>query len=192
MKTLAYQSEGIFKDKGSKFISRAFPINKEEDIKLHLEKLKKEYHTARHYCYAYRIGENGNSWRVNDDDEPSGTAGKPIFGQFLKYELSNVLVVVVRYFGGVLLGKGGLITAYRNATEEAIKNNQIIEIETKVNVLIESNETKLNPLMTELKKLQAEVYEINFIEEYQFKARINKKYLEDLKKFSLNKLTIID
>ena len=138
------------------------------------------------------MGETGVLYRVNDDGEPSGTAGKPIYGQLLKYNLSNVLIIVTRYFGGVLLGKGGLINAYKGAAEQAIMNNKIIELEIKVNVLIESNETKFNPLMTELKKLQAEVSEINFIEVYQFKARINKKYLEDLKKLGLNKLTIID
>ena len=131
-KTLAGPSEGIFKDKGSKFIAYAFPVTGEEEVKTILEKIRKEHHKARHHCYAWRIGTGEITCRANDDGEPSSTAGKPILGQLLSNELTNILVVVVRYFGGTLLGVSGLINAYKNATAEAIRKNKILvkKIET--------------------------------------------------------------
>jgi len=126
-KTLKYKSEGLYKDKGSKFIAFAFPVQNEEEIKIHLEDLKRRYHDARHHCYAWTLGPNRDAFRQNDDGEPSGTAGKPIFGQLLSYDITNVLIVVIRYFGGVKLGVRGLINAYKGATKDAIDNNTIIE-----------------------------------------------------------------
>lgn len=126
-KTILKPSEGIYKEKGSKFLSFAFAVNDVEEIKEIVEKFRKEYFDARHVCYAYMLGEERNTFRANDDGEPSGTAGKPILGQINSFELTNVLVVVVRYFGGILLGTGGLVTAYKEATIDAIKNSEIIE-----------------------------------------------------------------
>lgn len=126
-KSIAAMSQGLYKDKGSKFISFAFPVTREEEIKDILEKNKKEYHDARHHCYAYRLGINGEDWRFNDDGEPSSTAGKPIFGQLLSNELSDILVVVVRYFGGIKLGVPGLIKAYKAAAADAIAAAEIVE-----------------------------------------------------------------
>lgn len=126
-KSIAAMSQGLYKDKGSKFISFAFPVSREEEIKDILEKNKKEYHDARHHCYAYRLGINGEDWRFNDDGEPSSTAGKPIFGQLLSNELSDILVVVVRYFGGIKLGVPGLIKAYKAAAADAIAAAEIVE-----------------------------------------------------------------
>lgn len=126
-KTILKSSEGIYKEKGSKFLSFIVPVNDVDEIKQILEKFRKEYFDARHVCYAYMLGEERYVFRANDDGEPSGTAGKPILGQINSFELTNVLVVVVRYFGGVLLGTGGLVTAYKEATADAIKNSEIIE-----------------------------------------------------------------
>lgn len=126
-KTILKSSEGIYKEKGSKFLSFIVPVNDVDEIKQILEKFRKEYFDARHVCYAYMLGEERDTFRANDDGEPSGTAGKPILGQINSFELTNVLVVVVRYFGGVLLGTGGLVTAYKEATADVIRNSKIIE-----------------------------------------------------------------
>ena len=137
--TIANESKGLFKDKGSKFISFAFPVSSVEDTQRIIKGLKKEYHDARHHCYAYMLGSGYSEFRANDDGEPSGTAGKPILGQIRSYDLTNIMIVVIRYFGGTLLGVGGLINAYKNASVEAIENNEIIEklIEDKVSVSFE-------------------------------------------------------
>ncbi len=118
--SISAPSTGIYKDNGSKFLAFAYPVESEEQVKEHLAALRKEYFDARHHCYAYRIGHLGQIWRANDDGEPSSTAGRPILGQLLSSELSDILVVVVRYFGGVKLGVPGLIKAYKTATSEAL------------------------------------------------------------------------
>ena len=125
--TLAHRSEGLYKVKGSKHFSYAFPITTEEDIKSCLEVVKLEHHSARHHCYAWRLGHDASRYRTNDDGEPSNTAGPPILGVLKSNSLTNVLVVVVRYFGGVKLGVGGLIDAYRTAAACAIEEGTIIE-----------------------------------------------------------------
>jgi uncharacterized YigZ family protein len=126
-KTIDVESEGLYKDKGSKFIAIALPVKTEEEIKNHLQSLRKKYYDARHHCYAYALGPSRDAFRTNDDGEPSGTAGKPIYGQILSNDLTNILIVVVRYFGGIKLGVRGLINAYKAAAFEAIQNNTIIE-----------------------------------------------------------------
>lgn len=125
--TLAKPTEGAFKDRGSKFIAYAFPVYKAADWQEHLLETKKLHAKARHWCYAYRLGMDGNNFRANDDGEPSGTAGKPILGRIDSFGLVNVFVVVVRYFGGTLLGASGLINAYKNATIAALEKGEIIE-----------------------------------------------------------------
>lgn len=130
-KTIAAPSEGIFKDRGSKFIPYAFPVTNEEAVKNHLAELRKEHFSARHHCYAFRLGPDKQHFRANDDGEPSGTAGKPILGQIQSNDLTNVLIVVVRYFGGTLLGVSGLIAAYRGAAADAIAKASIIEKQVK-------------------------------------------------------------
>jgi uncharacterized YigZ family protein len=124
-KTIAKRSEGLFKDKGSRFIAFAIPAQTEEQVKEELEALKKKYYDARHHCYAWILGFGKEAFRNNDDGEPSGTAGKPIHGQLLAYDLTNTLIVVIRYFGGVKLGVRGLINAYKFAAQDAILNNTI-------------------------------------------------------------------
>ncbi|MFH1321325.1 MAG: YigZ family protein [Bacteroidota bacterium] len=122
--TITKPAEGLFKDRGSKFMAYAFPVFSESDIKLHLSALRKKHHSARHHCYAYRLGPE--IYRANDDGEPSNTAGKPILGQIQANDLTNILIVVVRYFGGKLLGTSGLINAYRSAAADALDNAEII------------------------------------------------------------------
>lgn len=126
-KTILTPAEGIFRDKGSKFIAYAFPFSHENDLKSIIADIKTAHPKARHHCYAYRLTPDRNIYRVNDDGEPSGTAGRPILNVLLSKELTNILVVVVRYFGGTLLGVPGLINAYKTATEDAILKTQIIE-----------------------------------------------------------------
>lgn len=119
--------ETLFKEKGSKFFGYAFPISSEEDVKIILENLKNQHHTARHFCYAYQLGILEKRVRVNDDGEPSNSAGMPIYGQIQAFELTNILVVSVRYFGGTKLGVGGLMSAYKVSAQQALEASKIIE-----------------------------------------------------------------
>ncbi len=119
------RSEGQYKAKGSKFIAIAFPVKTEAEVKAKLQEVRKSYHDARHHCYAYRLGFDKSAYRFNDDGEPSGTAGRPIFGQIQSKDLTNILIIVVRYFGGTKLGVSGLITAYKTAAHEALEESSI-------------------------------------------------------------------
>jgi uncharacterized YigZ family protein len=125
--TVAKDSEGFYKEKGSKFLAFAYPVSNEEEIKEKLEALRKQFYDARHFCYGYIFGLAAEHYRANDDGEPNHSAGDPILGQIKSNELTNTLVVVVRYFGGTKLGVGGLITAYKTAAAEALAQNEIIE-----------------------------------------------------------------
>jgi uncharacterized YigZ family protein len=161
-KTIKAKSEGLFKDKGSKFLSYAFPVETEEEIKEILIQIKKEHHSARHHCYAWRLGAEEIAFRANDDGEPSSTAGKPILGQLLSFELTNILVVVVRYFGGTLLGTGGLINAYRTAAAEAIKNAKTVTrvVEDKFTLKFTYNE--MNDVMQIIKQENLNILDTRF------------------------------
>lgn len=125
--TIVGPSEGLYKDKGSKFLAFAMPVQTAEEAMAFVEKIRKEYHDARHVCYAYMLGYERNTFRANDDGEPSGTAGKPILGQINSANLTNIVVAVVRYFGGILLGTSGLIVAYKTAAAEAINAAETVE-----------------------------------------------------------------
>ena len=126
-KTLAAPSEGLYKEKGSKFLAFAYPVHNLDEIKAHLEQLRKDYFDARHHCYAYILGPRKDAFRANDDGEPSGTGGRPIHGQLLSADLTDTLIVVVRYFGGILLGASGLANAYKTAARDAIDHATIVE-----------------------------------------------------------------
>ena len=126
-RSIAAESRGLFKDNGSRFIAHAYPVETEEEVKEIVAALKKEYYDARHHVYAYRLGYLGDKFRANDDGEPSGSSGRPVLGQIDSNELSDILVVVVRYFGGIKLGIPGLIRAYKTATADAIANAEIVE-----------------------------------------------------------------
>lgn len=125
-RSIASESRGLFKDNGSRFIAHAYPVETEEEVKQIVASLKKEYYDARHHCYAYRLGHTGERFRANDDGEPSGSSGRPILGQIDSNGLSDILIVVVRYFGGIKLGIPGLIRAYKTSAADAIANAQTI------------------------------------------------------------------
>lgn len=146
-KTIEKPSEGLFKDKGSRFISYAFPVNTEEEIRGIVQSIRKEHHSARHHCFAWRIGADKLIFRTNDDGEPSSTAGKPILGQIQSFDLTNILIVVVRYFGGTLLGVSGLINAYRTAALDAIHQAKIVEKLLEKWLLIEFDHGTMNEVM---------------------------------------------
>src|SRR5450759_1769673 len=150
--TIKSSSEGIYKEKGSRFMAFAFPVSNQEEIKPIIDKIRKEHHEARHHCYAYMIGPERMTWRVNDDGEPSGTAGRPILGQINSFGLTNILIVVSRYFGGTLLGVSGLINAYRSASADAIKNGEIIECTMQEFYEITYQYISMNAVMTILKE----------------------------------------
>ena len=151
-KTIIDPSEGLYKEKGSKFIARVFHVESEEEVKDSLNQVKKQYYDARHHCYAYRLNPENELFRSNDDGEPSGTAGKPILNQILSYELYDVLVVVVRYFGGTKLGVSGLIRAYKSATVDALGQAEIIHKTITRNVEIGFEYVLLNDVMRIIKE----------------------------------------
>ena len=161
-KTIENRSEGYFKDKGSKFFAFAFPVKTEEETKEILNSIKKEHHSARHHCYAWRIGTEEITSRANDDGEPSSTAGKPILGQLQRYELTNIFLVVVRYFGGTLLGTSGLIHAYRTAADEAIKNAIVVTRVIKERYCLKFTYREMNEVMQTIKQENLDINESRF------------------------------
>ncbi len=160
--SISQPCQGLYKDKGSKFIAYAFPVSNEEEIKTHLSALRKEHHSARHHCYAYRLGADKLIYRANDDGEPSSTAGKPILGQIQSKDLTDILIVVVRYFGGTLLGVSGLINAYKLATADAINNALIVEKIVKEKYEIKFDYLQMNDVMKIIKDENLEIQSQNF------------------------------
>ena len=158
-RTLELPIQAEFKDKGSRFLAFAYPVQTVEQVKKYVDDLRQEHHKARHWCYAYRFGVDGNQFRANDDGEPSGSAGRPILGQIDSFELTDVLVVVVRYFGGTLLGVSGLIHAYKTSTQMALENAQIIEKNIEKTVRIRCEYPYLNEAIRIAKNHQAEIIE---------------------------------
>lgn len=163
--TLAGHSTGDFRDRGSKFLAYAWPVRSEAEVPAHLESLRKSHPKARHFCYAYRIGLDNNNFRANDDGEPSGTAGKPILGQIDSFGLTNVLVVVVRYFGGTLLGTSGLINAYRNSAQAALQHGQPIEKLVEDHYRLTFGYAIMPDVMNAVKKLEINISRQDFGEE---------------------------
>lgn len=154
-KTIRSSSEGIYKEKGSRFLSFAFPVGSQKEIKPIIEEIRKKYHDARHHCYAYMVGKDRLIWRINDDGEPSGTAGRPILGQINSFGLTNILIVVSRYFGGTLLGVSGLINAYKSAAADAIRNAEITERTLHEYYMIDFPYISMNDVMKILKEEDA-------------------------------------
>lgn len=144
-------SEVLYKDRNSKFFAYAYPIRSEAEVKTHLEQLKKQHYQARHWCYAWVIGKKYERFRANDDGEPSNSAGAPIHGQLQSFDLTNVLVVVVRYFGGTKLGVGGLINAYRKSAKMALESTQIVERTIDVTFIISFEYPLMNSVMRLIK-----------------------------------------
>ena len=152
-KTIVKPSEEVlFKEKGSKFFGYALPVSSEEEIKECLENIKKQHHAARHFCYAWQLGNHYENYRVNDDGEPSNSAGMPIYGQLQSFEVTNVLVVVVRYFGGTKLGVGGLIQAYKNAAQMALERCKIVEKTIDEIFLLKFEYPEMNTVMRIIKE----------------------------------------
>lgn len=152
-KTLTTPSEEVlFKEKNSKFFGYAFPVSDETEIKDILEQIKKQHYSARHWCYAYQIGIKTKTYRANDDGEPNNSAGMPIFGQIQSFDLTNVLVIVVRYFGGVKLGVGGLVTAYKTTAQMALEVADIVEKTIDVHFLIRFDYKNMNKVMRVIKE----------------------------------------
>jgi uncharacterized YigZ family protein len=187
-RTIESNSEGNFKDKGSKFLAFAFPVQNEEQIKIFIADLKKRYHDARHHCYAYRINPENPVYRVNDDGEPSGTAGKPIYGQILSNNLINILIVVVRYFGGTLLGTSGLINAYRAAALDCIDKALIIDRTIENTLILNFEYEKLNMVMRIIKEENIRMVQQECAMECTMKINIRKSKMEKV----INRLRKID
>lgn len=149
--TIKSASEGLYKEKGSKFLAFAFPVQSLDEVKQHLDRLRKDYFDARHHCYAYILGPNKDTWRANDDGEPSGTGGRPIHGQLLSADLTDTLIVVVRYYGGILLGASGLANAYKAAARDAIEHAVIIEKTIDIRYRLHFEYAAMNDVMRIIK-----------------------------------------
>ena len=161
-KTIGLPTEGLYKEKGSRFIAFAFPVSDEQQIKEIVTNLKKEHHSARHHCFAWRLGADLKTFRVNDDGEPSGTAGRPIFSQIQQHGLTDILVIVIRYFGGILLGTSGLTNAYKQAASDVLNNSNIIEKVVEITIGASFDYLVMNDFMTVLKEFQLEIKESHF------------------------------
>jgi len=177
-KTITTLAEGIYKEKGSKFLSFAIPVGDVEEVKDIVKEFRKRFFDARHVCYAYMLGVEKTEFRANDDGEPSGTAGRPILGQINSRELTNVLVIVVRYFGGILLGTGGLVTAYKEATADALHQAEIIEKTVEVTVTVHFDYMLMNNVMRIVKDTNAIVISQDFDNDCIMQISIRKQDAE--------------
>jgi uncharacterized YigZ family protein len=186
--TIKSATEGIYKERGSRFLASACPVKDVEEIKLILEKIRKEHHEARHHCFAYMLGKDRMTWRINDDGEPSGTAGRPILGQINSSGLTNILIVVSRYFGGTLLGVSGLINAYRSAASSAIENAEIEECTVKNHYEIIFQYPSMNDVMKILKDEDIEqsdqLFDLECKIRISFRASSTEKVLERLRRIN--------
>jgi uncharacterized YigZ family protein len=181
-RSIAGRSEGLFKDNGSRFIALAFPVESEEEVKEIVAGLKKEYHDARHHCYAYRLGYKGDRFRANDDGEPSGSAGRPILGQIDSAGLSDILVVVVRYFGGIKLGIPGLIRAYKTSTADALAQAEIIDKVAGRTFRVTFDYLSMNAVMKALKDMGLTPAAQDFGLECSLDVRVRLALEEDFRK----------
>ncbi|MCB0461100.1 MAG: YigZ family protein [Flavobacteriaceae bacterium] len=172
--------EVLFKDKNSKFFGYAFPVKSENDVKSKLELLKKQHHSARHWCYAYQIGAEDISYRANDDGEPNNSAGMPIYGQIQSFDVTNVLVVVVRYFGGIKLGVGGLINAYKTAAQLALESSKIVIRTINKIYLIKFDYKNMNKVMRIIKEKQLKIVDQKLELDCQIQISVRKKDSETI------------
>lgn len=180
-KTIASPIENtLLKEKGSKFIGFAFPVTNEEELKNALEKIRTEHPKATHHCYAFRMGLNGENYRANDDGEPSGSAGLPIYNQLLAHEITNVLVISVRYYGGTKLGVSGLVKAYKESAKITLEEADIItkELETDIEILFNFNQQ--NIIFTLLSKFDARIINFDSQEKASILAKIKLKHKEEI------------
>ena len=178
--TIEKSSNAEFKDRGSRFIAFAFPIETADDFKKQLQGLKKDHPKAVHHCFAYRMGTDGNNFRSSDDGEPAGTAGKPILGQLISKGITNAAVVVVRYWGGTMLGVPGLINAYKTAAALALQVTPLVEKQIEVNYSIEFDYTQMNEVMMVMKQFNCTIYANEMQLFCNIKAGIPKNRLEEV------------
>lgn len=184
--TIEKESQGYFKDKGSKFYAFAFPVQNEDEVKEILTRLKKEHHSARHHCYAWRIGTEVINFRANDDGEPSSTAGKPILGQLQSFNVTNILLVVVRYFGGTLLGVSGLINAYRSAAADALKNTDIVQKIIEREIMLNFTYNELAEVMNVIKQENLSILNTRFEDKCKLIFSVRKSEYEKVKQIFSN------
>lgn len=177
-KQIQKPTEGFFKDKGSKFIAHSFLVKNEDEIKDHLQELRKKYYDARHHCYAWILNPDKSAYRINDDGEPGGSAGRPIYGQLQSYDLTNILVVVIRYFGGTKLGIPGLINAYKTATKEALNEAEIKEFHVKDVYEVHFQYPDMNVVMNILKEEELEQFDQDFGIDCKLKFLVRKRESE--------------
>ncbi|MEN8185618.1 MAG: YigZ family protein [Bacteroidota bacterium] len=168
-------NDAIFKDRGSKFLGYAFPVSAEEEIQYFIDQLKSEHHKARHWCYAWRIGKEIKRFRANDDGEPNNSAGQPIYGQILSYDLTNVLVVVVRYFGGTKLGVGGLINAYKTSAKLVLENAKIVKKTIDTSFSIQFEYKDMNKVMRLIKEKNIHLIDQKMEMQCDFLISVRKK-----------------
>lgn len=180
-KTISGPVEINLRERSSRFLAYAWHVKTEEEINEHLDELRKEYYNATHHCYAWRLGPTGEDYRENDDGEPSGTAGRPILGQMLSYELTDILIVVVRYFGGTKLGVPGLIAAYRESAKEAIEASRIVTRTVDVYFRIYFPYLSMNDVMTTVKDIEPRILDQQFDNNCQMDVAIRKSQAEELK-----------
>jgi len=186
-KTIIAPTEGIYKEKGSKFLSFAIPVSSADEVKEIVKNYRKEYYDSRHVCYAYMLGADRKEFRANDDGEPSGTAGRPILGQINSRELTNILVIVVRYFGGILLGTGGLVVAYKEATTDALDQAEVVEKTVDETIYIVFDYVLMNEVMRIIKDTNAQISSQNFEDQCAMQLSIRKQDA-DLLSSKLDKL----
>ena len=181
-RSIAAPAKGIYKELGSKFLAFAHPVETEDQAKEILAAVRKEYFDARHHCFAWRLGLTGEPYRLSDDGEPSSTAGRPIHGQLLSQELSDILVVVVRYFGGVKLGVPGLIRAYRTATQDALANARIVEKVAGQHFTLKFGYLQMNDVMKVLKDMGITPLRQSFDLDCSLEVRVRLSQIEDFRK----------
>ncbi|RKS95935.1 putative YigZ family protein [Chryseobacterium defluvii] len=191
-KTIEKPIENILlKEKGSKFIGFAYPVSNEEELKNALEKIRTEHPKATHHCYAFRIGLNGENYRANDDGEPSGSAGLPIYNQLLAHDITNVIVIVVRYYGGTKLGVSGLVKAYKESAKMTLEVAHIIARELEVEMEIQFNFNQQNTIFTLLSKFDAKIVTFDSQERAVIVAKVKTKHKDDILE-SLTQLQFVE
>jgi uncharacterized YigZ family protein len=180
-KTINLPSEEVlFKEKNSKFFGYAYPVTTEEEVKEIIEQLKKEHFSARHWCYAYQIGTDKIQYRANDDGEPNNSAGLPIYGQIQSFDVTNILIVVVRYFGGIKLGVGGLISAYKTAAQMALENAVVVEKTINKHFVISFGYANMNKVMRIIKEKNLQITSQKMEMDCEIEIAIRKKNVQNL------------
>lgn len=186
-KTIDYPgTEVLFKDKNSKFFGYTFPVNNEEEVKQIIENLKKQHHSARHWCYAWQTGTENVKYRTNDDGEPSNSAGQPIYGQIQSFDVTNILIVIVRYFGGVKLGVGGLINAYRSTAQLALEASKIIQKTININFVIVFEYKNMNKVMRIIKENNLNISDQDLNLNCKIYISVRKKMVDKIKELFLS------